>query len=844
MASTDFLSHLNPSQRRAVEHHCGPLLVVAGAGSGKTRALTYRVANLILTHRVDPENILAVTFTNKAAKEMKSRIETVFAQKFAIEQQGKPLEVLPADLQTRIRSQVWKTYIKPLWIGTFHALCARILRFDIDKYCDEQGREWTKQFSIFDESDVQSVFKEIVTEQLNLDSKKFNPKSVRYQISNAKNRGWSAAEFERNEPSFWGRTIAEVYRLYQDRLAANNALDFDDLIRLPVALFQQNESVLGYWHHKFRHILVDEYQDTNRTQYDLIRLLTTNNESPKTFTKAVENWQHRSIFVVGDVDQSIYSFRMADFTILMEFQEDFGDGLADDQTRSMVKLEENYRSTETILEAANQLIENNTERIDKILRPTRGKGDLLYCHKCDHEQDEAYFVVDQIRSLIRKNPELSPGSFAVLYRTNAQSRPFEEVFIKFNIPYKVVGGLRFYDRREVKDILAYLRLLENPADTVSLKRVINVPKRGIGKTTLAKLDLIAQELGCPLWEVIRDETSVNTIAGRKAKPILAFVEMLSRWQAQTQEQTAGEIFKGLVDEIGYVRSLQEEGTDEALDRIQNVNEIHNAMSQFADDEGDASLAGFLANASLASDLDGLEAESGAVTLMTLHAAKGLEFPIVFMVGMEAGLFPNFRSQDDPRALEEERRLCYVGITRAQEQLFLTHASMRRLWGSPMPATPSQFLGELPEELVDGVGLPSRQRQQAIDVLKRDRAAARNPATGQAIGVTAETATTTATTATTATNKVQARLTPKTARSARSSESSQTNQSSQSANPSTHGKLKKVWQLGEHVLHSKHGVGTITMVFGTEKKQSLAIKFQAGHTKIVNPQVEKLQEIHD
>ncbi|MEO0407161.1 MAG: UvrD-helicase domain-containing protein, partial [Cyanobacteria bacterium P01_A01_bin.135] len=357
-ASADFLAKLNPAQRQAVEHHCGPLLVVAGAGSGKTRALTYRIANLILTHRVDPGNILAVTFTNKAAKEMKARIETLFAEQMAQGKHNKPFEALSPAQQTKLRSQVYKDVTKHLWIGTFHALCARILRFDIEKYRDDQGHQWTRSFSIFDESDAQSVVKQIVVRQMNLDDKKFDPRSVRYAISNAKNQGWSPDELEREQHNYRGRVVAEVYRHYQKALAQNNALDFDDLIRVPVKLFQQNEQVLGYWHNRFRHILVDEYQDTNRTQYDLISLLVTNGESSVRFN----NWDHRSIFVVGDADQSIYSFRAADFTILMDFQEDFGDRLPDDDTRTMVKLEENYRSTENILQLANQLIENNTER--------------------------------------------------------------------------------------------------------------------------------------------------------------------------------------------------------------------------------------------------------------------------------------------------------------------------------------------------------------------------------------------------------------------------------------------------------------------------------------------------
>jgi DNA helicase II / ATP-dependent DNA helicase PcrA len=438
--TTDFLSHLNPSQRRAVEHHCGPLLVVAGAGSGKTRALIYRIANLILQHRVDPENILAVTFTNKAAREMKERIQKLFADRLAMTEYNERFDLLPEYDQTKLKSKVWKTFIKDMWCGTFHSLFSRVLRFDIDKYQDEKGRQWTRNFSIFDESDAQSLVKEIVTKQLNLDDKKFEPRSVRYAISNAKNQGLSPKEFEREQPNYRGRVIAEVYNHYQSRLAENNALDFDDLILVPVRLFQQNEQVLGYWHNKFRHILVDEYQDTNRTQYELIRLLTTNGETKK----SEWDWTDRSVLVVGDADQSIYSFRMADFTILLDFQQDFGDGLPDEDTRTMVKLEENYRSCENILQAANHLIENNTQRIDKILKATRGAGEEIFCHKADDEIAEADFVINQIRSLENQNPELNWGSFAILYRTNAQSRPFEELLVRLGIPYTVVGGIKFY----------------------------------------------------------------------------------------------------------------------------------------------------------------------------------------------------------------------------------------------------------------------------------------------------------------------------------------------------------------------------------------------------------------
>jgi DNA helicase-2/ATP-dependent DNA helicase PcrA len=705
-ATVDALSQLNPSQRRAVEHFCGPLLVVAGAGSGKTRALTYRVANLIRTHRVDPQNILAVTFTNKAAREMKDRIENLFAQQIAAEKHGKPLEVLPELEQTKLRSQIYKTYIKHLWIGTFHSLCSRILRFDIDKYQDERGRQWTRNFSIFDESDAQSLVKELVVSQLNLDEKKFRPRSVRYAISNTKNQGLSPQDLERNASDYRDRVIAEVYSAYQQKLAEYNALDFDDLILIPVRLFERNDSVLGYWHRQFRHILVDEYQDTNRTQYDFVRLLATNGANPKTF----DDWHNRSVFVVGDVDQSIYSFRMADFTILLDFQDDFGDGLSDSETETMVKLEENYRSVENILHVANHLIENNTERIDKVLRPTRGEGEPIYIHRADNEVEEAEFIVNQIRSLVYQNPELDWGDFAILYRTNAQSRSLEDAFLGTDVRYQVIGGLRFYDRKEVKDAIAYLRAIANPADTISLKRIINTPRRGIGKKTIADLENAAMQLGVPLWEILSDETSVKTLVGRKAKTVISFANMLQQWQEQMSARSAAEIFQGLImEDSGYVDALKQEGTEEADVRRQNVEEVYNAICQYAEENEDDSLAGFLANASLASDLDNLGEGESAVSLMTLHSAKGLEFPIVFVVGMEEGLFPNYRSLNDPKALEEERRLCYVGITRAKEQLFLTHVRERRLWGRREPAVPSQFLSELPREFVSGVNLGRRQK---------------------------------------------------------------------------------------------------------------------------------------
>jgi DNA helicase II / ATP-dependent DNA helicase PcrA len=780
-SNTDFLAHLNPSQRRAVEHYCGALLVVAGAGSGKTRALTFRIANLIRTHHVDPQHILAVTFTNKAAKEMRSRVELLFAQQQAELRFGKAWGALDEYQQTQLRSHVYKTVIKDLWVGTFHGLFSKVLRFDIDKYEDERGRKWNKNFSIFDDSDCQGLVKQIVIKQLDLDDKKFEPKSVRYAISNAKNQGLSPDEFSKEQNNYRGRVIADVYKHYQDALCANNALDFDDLLLVPVQLFRQNEQVLAYWHQKFRHILVDEYQDTNRTQYDLIQLLVTNGEDSKTFDK----WEHRSIFVVGDADQSIYSFRMADFTILMDFQDDFGDRMPDDRTDTMVKLEENYRSRENILAAANHLIQKNTQRIDKVLIATRGEGEPIFLYTASDEIDEAEFTVGQIRKLERENPELNWGSFAVLYRTNAQSRPIEDVLVRMQIPYTIVGGLKFYDRREIKDIIGYLRAVMNPADTVSMLRVINTPRRGVGQTTIDSLQNAAHQLGVPLWEIINDETSVKTVAGRSSKGVLSFVEIINKWRSQIEGANTNlvDIVTGIIEDSGYIQELQTQGTDEADNRIQNVKELVNATIQFQEENESPTLETYLASTALSSDLDNLKEGVNAVSLMTLHASKGLEFPIVFLVGLEQGLFPSYRSLNDPLAVEEERRLCYVGITRAQELLYLSQARARRLYGTREPAMRSQFIGELPPELLtSNLNIQPKSKTTTPTEPKSPKTV------GNAVNQTTS------------------------------------------------------WKVGDRVVHPGFGLGQISHVFGTEQKQSIAIKFPNVGQKIVDPKTVKLQKI--
>ena len=795
-----FLGGLNEAQRRAVDHHHGPLLVVAGAGSGKTRALTHRIAHLIGHHGVDPGELLAVTFTNKAAREMKERLELLLAQRLAQSQFGQPWSTLPLQEQKQLRSRIYREVIKELWIGTFHALFARLLRFDIDKFRDPEGLAWTRQFSIYDESDAQSLVKEIVTQELGLDPKRFEPKKVRWAISNAKNQGWLPEQMEANAEGLRDRKLAEAYRLYRRALAANNALDFDDLLLLPVQLLRQNDQVRNYWHRRFRHVLVDEYQDTNRTQYDLIKLLVTDGRDPASF----EDWSGRSVFVVGDADQSIYSFRAADFTILMGFQDDFGDGAADDATATMVKLEENYRSTATILEAANALIANNSERIDKVLRPTRGEGELITLTRCDDEIAEAEAVVHRMRMLEAAHPELRWGDMAVLYRTNAQSRAMEESLVRWGIPYIVVGGLRFYDRREIKDMLAYLRLLVNPADTVSLLRVLNVPKRGIGKTTIERLTDAANQLGIPLWDVISDPEAVRSLGGRSAKGLLQFQELLRDLQRRLHEAPPSELVQRVMEQSGYVAELITEGTDEAEDRRRNLNELVNAALQYQEENEEGSLEDFLASAALASDADSKDTEQDRVTLMTLHASKGLEFPVVFLVGMEQGLFPSYRSLDDPASLEEERRLCYVGLTRAKERLFLSHASERRLWGGMRePAIPSVFLSELPGELIQGdvprSGGTALRREQRLERLTRvDRQESLAVQAGGAAG--------------------------------------------QPANAVRRRGQGHAWSVGDQLRHANFGIGTVTHRFGAGEKISIAVKFEGMGPKILDPRLAPIEPL--
>ncbi len=793
-----FMDGLNDAQRLAVDHHTGPLLVVAGAGSGKTRALTHRIAHLITQHGAEPTEILAVTFTNKAAREMKERLEMLLAKRLSANEYGQPWETIPYVNQRQLRNRIYMEITKDLWIGTFHALFARLLRFDIEKFKDSKGLKWTRQFSIYDETDVKNLLKEIITQEMQLDAKRFEPKKIRWAISKAKNEGFLPDALEEQSEGQIAKITAQAYRRYRHALAANNALDFDDLLLLPVQLLKQNEEVRRYWHNRFRHVLVDEYQDTNRIQYELIKLLVTNGAEPSNFTQ----WSQRSIFVVGDADQSIYSFRAADFRILMGFQEDFGNKSPDKSSSTMVKLEENYRSTANILEAANSLISNNTERIDKVLKATRGEGELIKLTKCDDEIAEAEAVVHRLRTIQSQRSNLKWGDMAVLYRTNAQSRAIEESLVRWGVPYVVVGGLRFYDRREIKDILAYLRLLINPSDSVSLLRILNVPKRGIGKTTIQRLSDAASQLGIPLWDVVTDAEAVRTLGGRSAKGVLDFCELINTLNNHLDICPISELIQLVMEKSGYISELIATATDEAEERRRNLQELVNAALQYQEENEAADLEGFLASAALASDADNKETEADRVTLMTLHSSKGLEFPVVCLVGLEQGLFPSYRSLDDPSSLEEERRLCYVGLTRAKEKLFLSHATERRVWGGMRePALPSLFLSEIPKELLQGdiplSGGTALRRQKNLD--RQTRIDRNYPSEN---------------------NYKKSLQTPQNAVRRKYS------------GPAP----GKSWSVGDKVIHNNFGIGEISHIFGSGEKISIAVKFNGMGPKILDPRL--------
>jgi DNA helicase II / ATP-dependent DNA helicase PcrA len=660
----EYLADLNPVQQQAVLTTEGPLLVIAGAGSGKTRVLTYRVAHLISACGVKPNEILAITFTNKAAGEMRTRLEGLLGN-----------------------------VARAIWILTFHAACGRILRREAPRL------GYRSNFTIYDQADQVRLVKQCL-EDLERDPKRFVPRGIHAQISSAKNQLIGPDEYMSRVASFYDQTVAEVYALYQRRLLASNAMDFDDLLMLTVAVLERFPEALARWQKAFRYVLVDEYQDTNHAQYRLLQLLAG---------------KHRNLMVVGDPDQSVYAFRGADIRNILDFETDFSDARS-------IALEQNYRSTNTILRAANHVIRNNRERKEKNLWSELGEGLPVHVIEVEDEHAEARFVAAEIAALVEEG--YSADEVAVFYRTNAQSRVLEDVLVRQGIAYQVIGGPRFYERAEIKDAIAYLQVLDNPWDAISLTRIANKPRRGIGDTTISKLQAYAEAHGISLFEALAYPQEAG-VGAAPLKAVDALRTLLVSLQSAAQEFAVPALIEAVLERTGYLDALEAERTIEARGRIENLQEFVGVGQEYVQQAPEPSLSGFLQEISLYSDQDAIRGEQSLVTLMTLHNAKGLEFRAVFMIGIEEGIFPHIRSIEE-QGVEEERRLAYVGMTRAQERLVLTHATSRSLWGSRTFNLPSRFLDELPEEGVvrerlrpaswSGYGAPGVQPREDVPSL--------------------------------------------------------------------------------------------------------------------------------
>lgn len=649
------LTGLNKEQQQAVQHTEGPLLILAGAGSGKTKVLTVRIAHL-LAQGVNPYEILAITFTNKAAKEMKSRVEG-----------------LVGDVANRI------------WLSTFHSFCAKFLRFELDNFLG-----YNSNFTIYDTSDSQAVIKAAL-KALNLDDKYYPVGAMVGAISDAKNKLLFASDFRKQARDFYQQKVADVYEYYERELRKNNALDFDDLLLVAVKLLQSNEAVLDKYSKRFRYVMIDEYQDTNHAQYLLAKLLAS-------------HW--KNIAVVGDADQSIYAWRGADIQNILDFEKDY-------PNCTSIKLEQNYRSTKIILDAANAVIENNEGRPKKNLWTDKTEGAKIQHFTAQSEHEEAAFIGDTIAKKhdIHGVPY---GDMAILYRTNAQSRVLEEALIKRALPYTMVGGTKFYDRKEIKDVLAYLRVLYNPFDDLSLLRIINVPKRSIGATTVAKLQDYARANGTSLFMTLTQLHLVDTIKGKTKEKLEEFGILIFTLVAEMEDKTVLDILESILDRTGYLAQLEESTDPQDQARAENIGELLSVAKDFQDTNPNGTVEDFLEQVALVNDVDSFEQEESKVTLMTLHAAKGLEFPIVFLGGLEEGLFPHSRTLMNPEEIEEERRLAYVGITRAEKELYISNATTRTVFGRTSSYLPSRFIDEIPEELVDGL----RAKRKVPDDIKR------------------------------------------------------------------------------------------------------------------------------
>jgi DNA helicase-2/ATP-dependent DNA helicase PcrA len=647
------LEGLNEPQREAVIHDEGPLLVLAGAGSGKTRVLTHRIAYMVQTGRAQPGEILAITFTNKAAKEMRERVETLVGPR-----------------------------VRAMWVMTFHSACARMLRAEGERL------GYTRGFTIYDASDSLRLVKQC-SEELDVDPKRFAPRAIANQISDAKNGLLDAAAYRQKVGSFFEQTAADVYELYEQRIHANNAMDFDDLLFRCVELLEMFEEVQQRYAGGFRHVLVDEYQDTNRAQYRWLQLLAG---------------EHQNLCVVGDDAQSIYGWRGADIRNILDFEKDFPDA-------RVIKLEQNYRSTQTILDAANAVISNNRSGLTKHLWTDEGDGDKIKVRQLEDEHAEARFVAGEIGRLVDSGT--SRDEIAVFYRTNAQSRVLEDTLVNYDVDYQVIGGTKFYERAEIKDAVAYLNLLVNPADVIAFQRVVNSPRRGIGNTTQARIVAYANTIGESVFDVALVPEEIPGLGAAAIKAVGRFMSTMERLQERLESASVGDLIQEMLDESGYLDALQAERTIESQGRIENLEELVGIGREYDQSGEEPSLEAFLERIALVSDTDSLASDEGVLTLMTLHNAKGLEYPIVFIIGMEEGVFPHMRSIE-AGDVEEERRIAYVGITRARRELYVTYAEQRTLFGSFSANIRSRFVDELPEELCDVVAQERRRSWSTWD----------------------------------------------------------------------------------------------------------------------------------
>lgn len=731
-SKAELLNGMNPRQKEAVLHTDGPLLLMAGAGSGKTRVLTHRIAYLIEEKEVNPWNILAITFTNKAAKEMKERVNAILASGG-----------------------------EDVWVSTFHSMCVRILRRDVDFI------GYNRNFTIIDSSEQLTLMKRILKE-LNIDPKKYDPRSILGTISQAKNSLQTPQDFAKMQGSYYEEIAAKCYAAYQKELQYNQCMDFDDLIMNTIRLFEEHPDSLTYYQNKFHYIHVDEYQDTNHAQYTLVNLLAG---------------RFRNLCVVGDADQSIYGWRGADMQNILDFEKDYPDA-------AVILLEQNYRSTKNILSAANQVIENNSNRKPKNLWTENKEGNKITYYRADNERDETRFIVDRMQEEIRSNHR-NYGDFAILYRTNAQSRVMEETLLKANIPYKMVGGHKFYDRKEIKDILAYLNVLANPQDSISFERIVNSPKRGIGPGSIEKLRSFASLHEWPLLEAAQNVDLAN-IGGKAGQQLGAFGEMIQEVTQMIPYLTVTELTKEVLDRSGYLEDLKIQNTLEAQARIENLEEFLTVTQEFDkqfeqqnEEDADApeeKLTVFLNDLALVSDIDNLEEDASQVTLMTLHAAKGLEFPVVFLIGLEEGVFPLSRALMEESELEEERRLAYVGITRAEEALYLTNAFSRTLYGRTQYNRPSRFVEEIDQELLEIEGMRPTPKKTPVFAKKTAAYSYKQPETAV---VPSKSAT---------------------------------------------GGENNSWKPGDKVKHKKWGLGTVVRVSGTSKDLELDVAFPSQGVK--------------